>query len=35
VLIVLSVVGIVLSYVIRLIARAALFWHESERIAPP
>lgn len=34
VLIVLSVVGIILSWVIRLIARAALFWHESERGMP-
>ena len=31
VLIVLSIVGIVLSWVIRLAARRALFWHESER----
>jgi len=34
VLIVLSVVGIILSWVIRVIARAALFWHESERGMP-
>jgi NitT/TauT family transport system permease protein len=31
VLIVLSIVGIVLSYMIHLVARHALFWHESER----
>jgi NitT/TauT family transport system permease protein len=35
VLIVLSVLGIILSYVIRLVARVALFWHESERTTPP
>ena len=29
---VLSVLGIILSYVIRLIARTMLFWHESERM---
>src|SRR6185295_11457499 len=34
VLIVLSVVGIILSWVIRVIAKAALFWHESERGMP-
>lgn len=34
VLIVLSVLGILLSWVIRLIARRALFWHESERGMP-
>jgi NitT/TauT family transport system permease protein len=34
VLIVLSVLGIILSWVIRVIARAALFWHESERGMP-
>jgi len=31
VLIVLSILGVVLSWVIRLAARHALFWHESER----
>ena len=30
-LVVLSIVGIVLSYAIRVVARWALFWHESER----
>jgi len=31
---VLSVLGIVLSYVIRVAARITLFWHESERLRP-
>jgi NitT/TauT family transport system permease protein len=34
VLIVLSVVGVILSWIIRVIAKAALFWHESERGMP-
>ena len=29
---VLSVLGIILSYIIRLVARWMLFWHESERM---
>jgi NitT/TauT family transport system permease protein len=29
---VLSVLGIILSYAIRLVARVTLFWHESERV---
>jgi NitT/TauT family transport system permease protein len=31
----LSVLGIILSYIIRLIARVTLFWHESERGGMP
>jgi NitT/TauT family transport system permease protein len=34
VLVVLSLLGIVLSWVIRVAARKALFWHESERGTP-